>query len=94
MDTKIASFFYENGISLNVADSSSFACMVEESMKYAKQKSVIKPLPENGYQKISLTKHTSQLSSPDSCCCETVRTLLQSNNFFSWMERRAVSSDS
>ena len=34
MDTKIESFFYENGISFNVADK---ACMIEESMKYAKQ---------------------------------------------------------
>ena len=37
VNTKIASFFYENGISFNVADSSSFACMIEESMKYAIQ---------------------------------------------------------
>ena len=37
VSTKIASFFYENGISFNVADSSSFACMIEESMKYAIQ---------------------------------------------------------
>ena len=60
---QIVSFFCENSISFNVADSSSFACMIEERMKYAKQISkVIKPLPENGYQETSLTTHTSQLS--------------------------------
>ena len=37
MDKTIASFFYENGISFNVADSSSFARMLEESMRFAKQ---------------------------------------------------------
>ena len=37
VNTKIVSFFYENCISFNVADSSTFACMIEESMKYAKQ---------------------------------------------------------
>ena len=37
VDTKTASFFYENGISFNVADSSSFACMIEESIKYAER---------------------------------------------------------
>ena len=37
MDKTIASFFYENGISFNVADSSSFACMLEENMRFAKQ---------------------------------------------------------
>ena len=37
MNMTIVSFFYENGISFNVADSSSFSCMIEESMKYAKQ---------------------------------------------------------
>ena len=35
VDTKMASFFYENCISFNFADSSSFACMIEERMKYA-----------------------------------------------------------
>ena len=35
--TKIASFFYDNCISFNVADSLSFACMIEQSMKHAKQ---------------------------------------------------------
>ena len=35
MNTKIASFFYENGISFNVADSSSFACVIEVSMVLA-----------------------------------------------------------
>ena len=34
---QIESFFYENSISFNVANTSSFACMIEESMKYAKQ---------------------------------------------------------
>ena len=42
VDSKIVSFFYENCISFNVADSWSFACMIEESIKYAKQKSVTK----------------------------------------------------
>ena len=39
LNTKTASFFYKNCISFNVADldSSSFACIIEESMKYAKQ---------------------------------------------------------
>ena len=49
VDTKIMPFFYENGISFSKADSSSFACMIEESMKYAKQNSVTKlesPFPK------------------------------------------------
>ena len=37
MDNTIASFFYENGISFNFTDSSSFARMIEESMRFAKQ---------------------------------------------------------
>ena len=54
MDKTIASFFYENGISFNVADSSSFARMTritEKSMRFAKQNhfKVIKPLPANDY---------------------------------------------
>ena len=36
VNTKIASFFYENSISFNVAESR-FACMIGNSMKYAKQ---------------------------------------------------------
>ena len=36
-DARIASFFYENGIAFNVADSTSFVCIVEVSMKFAKQ---------------------------------------------------------
>ena len=37
VDAVIASFFYENGISFNVANSSSFGRMIDESMKFAKQ---------------------------------------------------------
>ena len=37
MDSKTASFFYENCISFNVADSSSFARTIEESMRFIKQ---------------------------------------------------------
>ena len=37
LDEKIASFFYENGIAFTVANSSSFALMIEESIKFAKQ---------------------------------------------------------
>ena len=37
MDNFIASFLYENGISFNIADSSSFARMIQESMRFAKQ---------------------------------------------------------
>ena len=37
MDKTIASFFYENGISFNFADSSSFAHMTKESMRFTKQ---------------------------------------------------------
>ena len=37
MDKTIASFFYENCISFNVADSSSFARTIEESMRFIKQ---------------------------------------------------------
>ena len=36
-DARIASFFYENGIAFNVADSTSFVCIVEVSMKFAIQ---------------------------------------------------------
>ena len=37
LDAKIASFYYENGIAFNIAASSSFALMIEESMKFARQ---------------------------------------------------------
>ena len=37
MDAKIASYFYENGIAFNTAGSASFALMIEESMKFARQ---------------------------------------------------------
>ncbi len=37
VDAMIASFFYENWISFNVANSSSFGSMIAESMKFAKQ---------------------------------------------------------
>jgi hypothetical protein len=41
VDAMIASFFYENGISFNVANSSSFGRMIAESMKFAKQNRVL-----------------------------------------------------
>ena len=41
VDAMIASFFYENGISFNVANSSSFGHMIAESMKFAKQNRVL-----------------------------------------------------
>ena len=37
MDARIASFFYENGIAVNVADSTSFITMIDKSIKFAKQ---------------------------------------------------------
>jgi hypothetical protein len=37
VDAMIASFFYENGIAFNVADSSSFQNMIDECMKFSKQ---------------------------------------------------------
>ena len=37
MDARIASFLYENGIAFNVADSTSFISMIDESTKFAKQ---------------------------------------------------------
>ena len=37
MDKTIASFFYEEGISFNVSDSSSFERIMEESMRFTKQ---------------------------------------------------------
>ena len=52
MDKRIASFFHGNSISFNVADSSSFARTIEESMRFAKQ-NTFQPLP---------AKHTGQLS--------------------------------
>ena len=36
-DAKIASYSYENGLAFNTAASSSFALMIEESMKFARQ---------------------------------------------------------
>ena len=64
MDNLIASFLYENGISFNIADSSSFARMIQESMRFAKQNpfKATMPLPANDYLGSSLTKHTGQLS--------------------------------
>ena len=49
---QIASFFDQNDISYNVADSSSFACMIEKGIKYAKQNPLqsYTALSENGYQ--------------------------------------------
>ena len=37
IDARIASFFYENGIAFNIADSASFISMIDESIKFAKQ---------------------------------------------------------
>ena len=37
MDAKIVSYFCENGIAFNTAASLSFALMIEESMKFARQ---------------------------------------------------------
>ncbi len=37
LDAKIASFFYENAISFNIAASSSFALLKDECIKFAKQ---------------------------------------------------------
>ena len=37
MDARIVTFFYENGIAFNVADSTSFICMIDESTKFAKK---------------------------------------------------------
>ena len=66
MDKTIASFFYENCISFNVADSSSFALMIEETQEHEVRNKihfkVTKPLPTNNYLGSSLTKHTGQLS--------------------------------
>ena len=38
MDARIASFFYENGIAFNVADSTSFISMIDESIKFRQTK--------------------------------------------------------
>ena len=72
MDKTTASFFYENGFFFNVADSSSFANIVEESMRFAKQNTdQIYKTPSGPSLKLerlsarlgsSLTKNTSQLS--------------------------------
>ncbi len=37
VDKTITSFFFENGIPFNVANSSSFSRMIDESLKFAKQ---------------------------------------------------------
>ena len=37
MDKTTAPFFYENGISFNIADSSSFVHMIENSMRFSKK---------------------------------------------------------
>ena len=37
MDATIASFFYENGISFDIVGSSSFARIIDVSMRFAKQ---------------------------------------------------------
>ena len=50
-----ASFFYENSISFNVADSSSFARMIEENMRFAKQN------PFQSYKAPSLKQLSKEL---------------------------------
>ena len=64
MDKTITAFFFENGISFNVVDSSNFARTKEVSMRFAKQNSFqsYKAPPANDYLGSSLIKHTSQLS--------------------------------
>ena len=47
MNTKIVSFFYENGNAFNTAASSSFAVMIEENMKFARQKPIAVKLGES-----------------------------------------------
>ena len=37
MDAKIASYFYENGTAFNTVASSSFALMIEESIKFSRE---------------------------------------------------------
>ena len=65
MDKIIASFFYDDCVSVNIADSSSFARMIEESMRLAKQNPCqrYKAPSRKRLSGISLTEHTSQLSS-------------------------------
>ena len=55
MDKIIAPLFYENGISFNVADSSSFARMIGESMRFAKQN------PFHSYKAPSFKRVSAQL---------------------------------
>ena len=57
MDARIVSFFYENGIAFNVADSTSFISMIDESIKFAKQN------PLQSYK----TELTSQHGPSSSC---------------------------
>ena len=63
LDAKIASYFDENGIAFNTAASSSFALMVEESMKSARQnqlQSYKVPIDSNFWMN-SLIMHMSPL---------------------------------
>ena len=77
MNKTIISFFYENSISFNVADSSSFPRMIEEILF-----KVTKPLPANDYMGSSLTRLTGQQAtcSSDSCYCLKVWIYWQSLN--------------
>ena len=63
MDKTIASLFHEKSLSFNVADSSSFVLMIEESMRFAKQTlvKVTKPLPSNNYLGSSFAQYAGQL---------------------------------
>ncbi len=56
LDAKIASFFYENTIPFNVADSRSFAPMIKEALKFRQQhppQTLSFPLYENYLRKLS-----------------------------------------
>ena len=64
LDAKKASYFDENGIAFNTAASSSFALMIEESMKFARinQLQNYRYLIDSNFWWNSLTMHMTRMT--------------------------------
>jgi len=96
VDAVIASFFYENGISFNVANSSSFGRMIDESMKFAKQnplqslKLFLRPL----VSRIGLLTGTSTRRSETGLSLQPLKSLFMFTPTAKWSQRLAMLTNS
>ena len=97
MNSKIVSFFYENAIPFNVAAASSFALMIDESIKFAKQN------PLQSYKvphrlklpgKFEATMHMSQQKNLSLLSLQLLKNMEQQSHFAVLLKQQNGGSNS